>query len=107
MDGIFLAKKRQGTNCSGRGEKSLPFDPGSELRLAGREKRREKIIHGIKRTFVNPQHHVPYTSTQWGHGVFAYFLRQTSTVFSFHFLILASIADIVSHVQAKNGERVS
>ena len=28
----------------GRGEKSLLGDPGSELRLGGREKRRAKII---------------------------------------------------------------
>ena len=30
-----------------RGQKSLVCDPGSELRLGGREKRRAKILNGI------------------------------------------------------------
>ena len=33
----------KGTNRRGEGEKSLLCDPGSELRLGGREKRRAKI----------------------------------------------------------------
>ena len=47
----------------GRGEKSLLHDPGTELRLRGREKRRAKIINGMedekKRTMPNaPMHDV-------------------------------------------------
>ena len=39
----------QGTNRSGEGgEKSLLCDPGSELRLGGREKGRAKIINGME-----------------------------------------------------------
>ena len=43
----LLAIKMQGTNRSGEaGGKSLLCDPGSELRLGGREnRRRAKIIH--------------------------------------------------------------
>ena len=33
----------------GRGEKSLLCDPGSELRLGGRDNRRAKIINGMKK----------------------------------------------------------
>ena len=33
----------------GRGEKSLLCGPGSELRLGGREKRRARIINGMKK----------------------------------------------------------
>ena len=33
----------------GRGEKSLQCDPGSELRLGGRENARAKIINGMEK----------------------------------------------------------
>ena len=33
----------------GRGEKGLLCDPGSVLRLGGREKRRAKIVNGMKK----------------------------------------------------------
>ena len=40
----------QGTNRSGQGgEKSLLCDPGSELRLGGRENRRAKTINGMEK----------------------------------------------------------
>ena len=37
----------------GRGKKSLLCDPGSELRLGGRENRRAKIINGMKKKTKN------------------------------------------------------
>ena len=42
----------QGTDLSGWGEKSLLCDPGSELRVGGRAKRRAKILNrtGTKKT---------------------------------------------------------
>ena len=44
----LLAIKMQGTNRSGEaGGKSLLCDPGSELRLGGREKRRANKINGM------------------------------------------------------------
>ena len=46
----LLGIKMRGTNRSivGRGEERLLFDPGSESRLGGGEKRRAKTINGGK-----------------------------------------------------------
>ena len=41
-------KKYKARAVVGRGEKSLLCDPGSELRLGGRENRRAKIINGME-----------------------------------------------------------
>ena len=56
----LLAIKTQGTNPVVRrgGEKSLLRDPGSELRLGGRENRRAKIINGMEKN-VNIYIYIP------------------------------------------------
>ena len=40
----LLATKFKALTAVGRGEKSLLYDPGSELRLGGRDKRRAKTM---------------------------------------------------------------
>ena len=44
----MIAIKVKSTNRSGEGGEELLCDPGSELRPGGREKRRTKIINGMK-----------------------------------------------------------
>ena len=49
-----MIKKCKGTDPSGEGgEELVTYDPGSELRLGGREKRRAKKINGTKQINKN------------------------------------------------------
>ena len=74
----------QGTNRSGEGEKSLLCDPGFELRLGGRDKRRAEITTGKGKTTTTTR---PPGTTAVGKCTYSnkYVLRSTEYIPSMYY----------------------
>ena len=67
----YFRDKLQGANRSREEEKNLLFDPGSELRLGGRENRKEKILDGFFKK-IDPN---MFKSTRVNHEKYPSLLR--------------------------------
>ena len=63
-------RKMKARTVAGRGEKSLLWDPGSEIRVGRRERRRyAKVINGMRKKKKMPEKSSLYAIYMPGNGV--------------------------------------